>query len=85
MPNMADVQTFHGDRCGERPHLYCIIFMWRLLLLTSTKLAGKSIGKFRLSVKHSKNKILHILKARLDLECLVQHSTDTCPIGMPNS
>ena len=69
----------------ERPHLHYIIFMWRLLLITSTKLAGNSIGKFRLSVENSKNRILHILKARLDLGCLVQHSTDRCPIGMPDS
>ena len=56
----------------ERPHLHCIIFMWRLLLITSTKLAGNGIGKFRLyvSVENSKNRILHILKTRLDLECL---------------
>ena len=56
----------------KKPHLYCIIFMGRLLLITSTKLAGNGIGKFRLhvSIKNSKNRILHILKTRLDLECL---------------
>ena len=70
---------------GKRPHLHYIIFMWRLLLITSTKLVGNSTGKFRLSVEHSKNGMLHILKTRLDLECLVQHSTDTFPIGMPNN
>ena len=55
---------------GKRPHLHYIIFMWRLLLITSTKLAGNGIGKFRLPVENSKNRILHILKARLDLEYL---------------
>ena len=70
---------------GKRPHLHCIIFMWRLLLMRSTKLVGNSIGKFRPSVEHSKHRILHILKTRLDLECVLQHLTDTCPIGMPNS
>ena len=70
---------------GKRPHLQYIIFMWRLLLMTSTKLVGSSIGKFRLSVEHFKHRVLHILKAKLDLESLLQHSTDTCPIGMPNN
>ena len=70
---------------GKRTHLQYIIFMWRLLLIISTKLAGNTIGKFRLSVENSKNRILHILQTRLDLECLVQHSTDRCPTGMPNS
>ena len=55
---------------GKRPHLHYIIFIWRLLLITPTKLAGNGIGKFRLSVENSKNRILHILKTRLDLECL---------------
>ena len=59
---------------GKMSHLYYIIFMWRLLLITSTKLAGNGIGKFRLSVENSKNRILHILKTRLDLECLSQES-----------
>ena len=57
---------------------YLLIFMWRLLLIISTKLAGNSIGKFRLSVENSKNRILQILQTRLDLECSVKHSTDTC-------
>ena len=70
---------------AKKPHLHQTIFVWRLLLITSTKVAGNNIGKFKLSVKHSKNTILHILKTRLDLECLVKHSTDRCPIGMPNS
>ena len=65
---------------GKRTHLQYIIFMWRLLLIISTKLAGNSIGKFRLSVENSKNRILHILQTRLDLECSVKHSTDRCPI-----
>ena len=55
---------------GKRSHLHNISFMWRLLLITSIKLAGSGIGKFRLSVENSKNRILHILKTRLDLECL---------------
>ena len=63
---------------GKRAHLQYIIFMWRLLLIISTKLAGNSIGTFRLSVENSNNKILQILQTRLDLECLVKHSTDTC-------
>ena len=56
----------------KKPHLYYIIFMGRLLLITSTKLAGNGIVKFRLhvSVENSKNIILHILKTRLDLECV---------------
>ena len=63
---------------GKRTHLQYIIFMWRLLLIISTKLAGNSIGKFRLSVENSKNGILQILQTRLDLERSVKHSTDTC-------
>ena len=59
---------------GKRTHLQYIIFMWRLLLIISTKLAGNS----RLSVENSKNGILQILQTRLDLECSVKHSTDTC-------
>ena len=55
---------------GKRSHLHGVIFMWILLLITSTKLAGNRIGNFRLSVENSKNRILHILKTRLDLECL---------------
>ena len=55
---------------GKRSHLHYIIFMSRLLLITSTKLAGNDIGKFRLSEENSKNRILHILKTRLDLACL---------------
>ena len=57
---------------GKRSHLHNIIFMWRLLqlLITSTKLAGNGIGNFRLSVENSENRILHIMKTRLDLECL---------------
>ena len=43
-------KLFKGD------HLSYIIFMWRLLLITSTRLAGNSIGKFRLSVENTKNK-----------------------------
>ena len=30
--------------------------------MTPTKLVGNNIGKFRLSVEHSKHRILHILK-----------------------
>ena len=67
------------------PHLHYIIFIWRLLLMKKTKLVGNSTGKFSLLVEHSKHRILHILKTRLGLECLLQHSADTCPIGMPNS
>ena len=52
---------------GKRPHLHYIIFMWRLLLITPTKLAGNGIGKFRLSAGNSNNRISHILKTRLDL------------------
>ena len=63
---------------GKRTHLQYIIFMWRLLLIISTKLAENSIGKFRLSVENSKNRILQIPQKRLDLECSVKHSTDTC-------
>ena len=37
---------------GKRTHLQYIIFMWRLLLIISTNLAGNSIGKFRLSIKN---------------------------------
>ena len=55
---------------GKRSHLYNTIFMWRLLLITSATLAGNGIGNFRLSVENSKNRILHILKTQLDLECL---------------
>ena len=55
---------------GKRSHLHNIIFMWRLLLITSTKLAVNGIGKFRLSVENSKNRMSHVLKTRLDLECL---------------
>ena len=56
----------------KKPHLYYIIFMGRLLLITSTKLAWNGIGKFRphVLVENSKDRILHILKRRLDLECL---------------
>ena len=63
---------------GKRTHLQYIIFMWRLLLIISTKLAGNSIGKFRLSVENSKIGILQIMQTRLDLECSVKHLTDTC-------
>ena len=70
---------------GKRPHLHCIIFMRRLLLMTSIKLVGNSIGKFRLSVEHSKHRILHIQKTRTYLDCLLQHSIDICPKGMPDS
>ena len=65
---------------GKRTHLQYIIFMWRLLLIISTRIAENSIGKFRLSVENSKNRILHILQTRLDLECLVKYSTDRCPV-----
>ena len=54
----------------KRSHFHCIFFMWRPLLIKSIKLAGSGIGKFRLSVENSENRILHILKTRLDLECL---------------
>ena len=71
-------KLFKGDHCGEKDSSTIYYFHVETVLIISTKLAGNSIGKFRLSVENSKNGILQILQTRLDLECSVKHSTDTC-------
>ena len=65
---------------GKRSHLYYNIFMWLLLLITSTKLAGNGIGKFRLPVENSKNRIFTYSENKAGYGVLTaQHSTDRCP------
>ena len=79
-------KLFKGNHCGQKTSSALYYFHVETVAHHINQIiAGNSIGKFRLSVENFKNRILHIPKKRLDLECLVQHSTDRCPIGMPNS